>query len=306
MSNLYKKYLKSFDIIINSEKIDSNNSKTNLSLFVHKINANDFDYEIFENAMYDLLPEFALSSQTRENYASSPMRISREARQKFKDGLNTGELGEFVLDCFLKSHLEAKKVLSKLELKTSNKHYVHGSDGIHLKKIGENRYHLIFGESKTIISLKTAIREAIQSIYEFKNELNNKGEVKSGIRFEHGLISQNLDRENFEDEEYAILKSLTYPTEEEESMISGIDIDDAFSIFIGYEVEVSAAERNLSPDDFKSQLHSKIEEEVRSSFLTISQKIQEKSLNGHSFYIYILPFTNLESSRKSITNKLVS
>ena len=78
------------------------------------------------------------------------MHLSRKARKKFKEAVkNDEELGELLLFCFLEGHLDAPKILTKLELKASNQLYVNGSDRVHLKKLSDKKYQLIFGESKT-------------------------------------------------------------------------------------------------------------------------------------------------------------
>ncbi|MFG5502025.1 DUF1837 domain-containing protein, partial [Enterococcus faecalis] len=138
--------------------------------------------------------------------------LVREAREQFKEWKNnTGELGEFLLFCFLEGHLNAPKILSKLELKTSNKMYVNGSDGVHFLNMNDNRYQLIFGESKLEQNLTTVLKHAFNSIYDFINEVNKDGEKKSGINFERSLISSNLEKETFSEEEKVFLSQLIYP-----------------------------------------------------------------------------------------------
>src|SRR5699024_1508716 len=126
-----------------------NNNK--LVLFILKINADEFDYATLNENLLDPLIDFSLSIKIRDKYADKPEALAAKAREKFVDYIhNKGELGELLLYCFLESHLNAPKVLSKLELKTSTNHYVNGSDGVHFLKLSNGNYQLIFGESKTI------------------------------------------------------------------------------------------------------------------------------------------------------------
>ncbi len=291
----YNDFLESFTKVLDKEKIDTKNPKTELSLFVHNINANSFNYTLVKERLLEPLADFALSGKTREKLKDKPLTLSKKAREKFIQEMNTGELGELLLYCFLRAHLKAPKILSKLELKTSNKFYVNGSDGIHFLKLENGNYQIIFGESKTIISLSTAISEALKSIYEFKNEINSKGKIKSGITYEKTLISTHLENENFTKEEEKIIEDLIYPKES-----NNFNVDDAFGLFLGYEIQIEDEERKLPHDEFRIQVHEKIQNEVEKQFPNIVKKINEYALQGHSIYLYILPFTNLEQTREDI------
>lgn len=274
--------------------------KGKINLFILNSNANEFDYSNLINNLYDPAITYAISRKVYELYRDKPGRLTKLASEKYKEYFNnTGELGELLLYSFLESHLKAPKILSKLEIKTTNKQYVHGSDGVHLLKTDENTYKLIFGESKTIKELTTCITDAINSIYNFKNEVNEKGEKKSGINFEKSLLSTNLEKETFSSEEQELIKSIIYPSKDKH-----IEIDDAFAIFIGYEVQISEQEKRLPNKDFRKLVHKKVSDEVESKITHIKSKIDSCKLFGHNFYIYVVPFTNLEESRKKIIKEI--
>ena len=174
-------FLKSFEHI-KSENISNKNA---LDIFVLNSNANDFDYKLLERNLLDPIISYSLSRKVKEKYKNRAGTLADKAKEKFKNyNQNEGELGELMLYCFLENHLGAPKILSKLELKTSNKMYVNGSDGVHFLKLENGNYQLIFGESKMYQDLGTAIENALESIREFKEEVNKKGDEKSGITFE--------------------------------------------------------------------------------------------------------------------------
>ena len=152
--------------------------------------------------LLDPVIDYSISRQVKERYKNRPVTLSKKAREKFVEyARNNGELGELLLFCFLETHLGAPKILTKLELKTSTSHYVNGADGVHFLKLPDGNYQLIFGESKTYQDIDGAIRDAFKSIYNFKNGINDKGNQKSGIQYEKSLISDNLFKEAFSDEE---------------------------------------------------------------------------------------------------------
>lgn len=284
------------------KKIQENeiNNKNKLNIFMININANEFDYKLLEENLRDPIISYAISRKVKEKYKEQPGTLVHKAKEKFFDySQNDGELGELLLYCFLESHLNAAKILSKLELKTTNKKYVNGSDGVHYLKLNNGNYQLIFGESKMYKNLYDAIGDAFESIKEFKNEVNSKGKEKSGITFEKGLISDNLNKEfSSEDEEF--LMDIIYPKGKND-----FDVDDAFGIFIGYQIDITNVEKKLLPEDFRNLIKSKIINEIDNISQSIETRIKNKQLEGHSFYIYIVPFTEIENNRKKILGDIL-
>ena len=180
---------------ISKFSISKNQDDGTIDLFLLPVNARNFDYQCVIDNLLESVAEYSLSWKIREKYNNKAMTLSKIAREKFKEAKkNEGELGELLLFCFLEGYLEAPKILTKLSLKTSQNVNINGSDAVHLKKISDERYHLIFGESKTYSNLSRAFTDAFKSIREFKEEINLKGDKKSGITYEKGLISSNLER----------------------------------------------------------------------------------------------------------------
>lgn len=274
-----------------------------LDLFLLPINARNFDYNSVSDNLIESVADYALSWKIRDKYKDKAMTLSKKAREKFKEATkNDGELGELLLFCFLEGHLEAPKILTKLELKTSNQLYVNGSDGVHLKKIAEQKYQLIFGESKTYSDLSNAFEDAFKSIGEFINEINSKGNDKSGINFEKGLISSNIESEIFEEDDEEILNILLYPEEKNNYNLS---LDDAFSIFVGYEIDIKNEQKICSVDEFPIEIERKIINQIDNYKDNIYRLIQKYDLLGYTFYVFIMPFTNIDETRKKILKSVL-
>lgn len=283
--------------------ISNNQDDGFLDLFLLPINARNFDYNCVSDNLMESVADYSLSWKIRENYKDKAMMLSRKAREKFRDyEKNDGELGELLLFCFLEGHLEAPKILTKLELKTSNKLYVNGSDGVHLKKISDKKYHLIFGESKTYAELTRAFENAFKSIYEFVNEMNSKGDSKSGIEYERGLISSNMEQTIFDEDDEDILNLLLYP---ENKPSSDVRLDDAFSVFIGYEIDITKEQEGLSSDEFPDKIKEKIITQIENYKNKIYELIKEYQLIGYTFYIFVMPFTDIDKNRKKILKRVI-
>ncbi|MDL5600392.1 DUF1837 domain-containing protein [Bacillus subtilis] len=275
-------------------------SKNSIEIFSLKINANEFNYSTLQESLIDPLINYSLSRKVKAEYQGKPGALSRKARDKFVDYINNkGELGELILYCFLESHLKAPKILSKLELKTSTSHYVNGADGIHFVKLRDGNFQIIFGESKTEKELTTALSHAFKSIYEFKNEINSSGTKKSGLPYEKSLISDHLEKETFSAEEKDFIKSIIYPRRD-----NNFEVDDAFGIFIGYEISVNKEDKRLPNREFREKIQQQIINEVSHRLDHIERKINEHDLVGHDFYIYIVPFTDLIKTRSEIQKEI--
>ena len=294
-----KSFLDSFDELW-TKSIDDH-QKNSLSLFLIKLNANEMNYSALTENLLEPMVGYAISRYVKNKYQDRPMHLSKKVREKFINYMsNTGELGELFLYCFLEAHLEAPKILSKLELKTSTSKYVNGADGVHFLRLPNGNYQVIFGESKTICELTTALTKAFESIHEFKSEQNRNGAKKSGLSYERGLISDNLNRETFTNEDKAFIESLIYPKKENE-----FEVDDAFGIFIGYELKTDDLDKALPSDQFRESIRNKVSAEMEKRIEHIKNKISEYDLSGHNFYIYVVPFTELDKSRKTILEGLL-
>ena len=293
-------FLNSFDLLL--ETTIDKHKRDRLNLYALKINANEFNYSNLQEKLVDPMIDYAVSREVKKQYSNRPGALSRKAREKFKEySKNDGELGELLLFCFLETQLKAPKILSKLELKTSTKMYVNGADGVHFLKLKDGNYQLIFGESKMYKDIKTAFDKALKSLYEFKNEINEKGESKSGINYEKSLISDNLSKETFSEDEKNFLKALIYPCENQ-----NFYVDDAFGIFVGFEIKVSEDEKFMPNSKFRELIHKRIVKNVEGCIEDINSGIKSYGLQGHDFYVYVVPFTNIDGNRKKILKEVVS
>ena len=178
--------------------------------------------------------------------------------------------------------------------------YVHGSDGIHFLKLPDGDYQLIFGESKLYNDLTTGLRKAFESINDFLNEENQYGEDKSGITYEKSLISSSIFRETWTSEEEEFIEELIYPNAN-----ATHNVDDAFGIFIGFEIELNKDQILLSNKDFRAMIDDHIKRSVAGKIQNIEKYIEEYQLYGYNFYVYIMPFTNIDLSRTKILEGLV-
>ena len=280
------------------------NKKTKINTFILNINANEFDYNLLINNLVDPIIRYALSREVVKKYKEREGTLVRRAHQKFRNyNKNEGELGELMLYCFLETHLGAPKIFTKLELKTAKNHYVNGSDGVHFLKLENGNYQLIFGESKMYKDLNKAILEALNSIKEFKESENKNGETKSGMAYEKCLICDNLLKEadEYNNEDIEFLEKIIYPSSD-----SDFYVDDAFGIFIGYEIDIDQEMKMLDNLEFREKVKEMVKTEINKKIANIIEGIKKRNLLGHNFYIYIVPFTEIEETRKKILGEIIN
>ena len=268
---------------------------TKLNLHVLKIENNKFSYHELMNSLFDSIITYSLSRKEQEVYKNNPGLKYIKAVQKLRDyKSNDGELGEILLYCFLETHLNAPKIFTKLELKTSNNDYVKGSDGVHLLKIDDQNYQLVFGESKLDQKLSKSLYNAFKSINDFITRPNNN------INDEIGLLNSHLEKEAITNEYYNTLKKIIIPSASNEEIYK----DNAFGIFVGFNIEPDETLLKSTNYEFRQTIRKFIKSEVEEQIDYIKRKINEYKLFGYSFYIYAFPFIQLEEVRKRMIRNL--
>ena len=114
------------------------------------------------------------------------------------------------------------------------------------------------------------------------------------------MISSNVESGIFDETDEDILNVLLYP---EDKPNTNIALDDAFSIFVGYEIDISEEQKKYSNDEFPVKIEEKIVTQLEGYNSKIYQLIEKYKLLGHTFYIFIMPFTNIDENRKKILRK---
>jgi hypothetical protein len=315
-------------ISISSDTSDFINTFVELSHDYSLTLKNENKVEIFhvrksnKSFIYDKLKEFCIGnlcqyvfsrSVVDKNTTRSQIQVlTKKAIDKFRqikiaeskkeqDGKRNedlgqgGELGEILLYLFLENRLHAPKLLSKMEIKTTNNQYVYGADGVHLYQTksssGKPVYQFILGESKIKNDILDAVRKAFESINTTIDEID----------VEQGLISLEIFREVYDKEKAEAIKEFILP-KEDISETSAIH-ERAFGIFIGYSVEFDCKE--LNSEEWNKQVDAKIRKDIGRAISTIEHQITTYGFDGYSIYIYFLPFNKADDDRKKIMGDIL-
>ena len=121
--------------------------------------------------------------------------------------------------------------------------------------------------------------------------------TKSGII---GMIACALGYERDDKRIEALVNSteLYLDVKNSGSMLESATIN-SIDTLIDYQT-VMDKEKGMPTADFRKLVKSRVDDEVSKCLTSIQQKIVDNKLQGHNFYIYVLPFTDINSKRKKI------
>jgi hypothetical protein len=263
-------------------------AKVALHLHVLRIDGGELALSQMYSELANATLGYVLSRQNMTRLKSDLSRmveVVNTVQSKFRvpDSRN-GEGGELLLYALLEGHLGAPKVLSKMELKTAGNHYVYGADGVHLLEVAEDKFQLIFGESKMYgdrkdrarSSFKRAIQAAFKSIADLRDE---------EFDFDTWLVESELLKEAYDQDLFDRLVSVLLPTS------GGPTRATAFGVLLGYEVDVTEMPLiEMTEDQIESEIRRAAREHVDAEIATINQEIIDRGLAGFHFHIYAVPF----------------
>lgn len=293
-TNINSSFLDLFHHIIKDYELENSNK---LNVFTLKMQNNRFAYNDLVDLLGNNLYYFALSRTEIKKLIDNNQfnTLVSKTKNKFRNYTsNEGELGEVMLYCLLEAHLNAPKILTKLELKTANNDYVKGADGVHLLKLDEENYQLILGEAKLDAELKNGVYDAFSSISKLLKDGNKK------LDFEFDLVNSQLVKEVYNEQQYEKIKSILLPSAKAEATY----LDYSFGIFLGFEAKITDEEMNLSNSEFRTQIKGRIKQEVLDIVSSFNRQIKKEEFRGYQFYIYIIPFSDLADMRKEIIKDL--
>lgn len=266
--------------------------KTNLHLHILRVQNGDFDLPGLYRELRNNSVAYVLSRHNYQVALNDPgrmMEIAAKVQQQFRiPDEKSGEGGEVILYSLLEGHLGAPKILSKMELKTSNKHYVYGSDGVHLLQTGTSTYQLIFGESKMYGDAKkvgVSAKRGLQAAFDSIDKVH-----KDGFDFDTWLVQSELLKEDLDEASLHALAEILLPSGSGGN--DAITKHNAFGIFVGYEIDIT----DVSPEDLELE---EIEEELKNRAATaiaaqhdlIREQVTKRGLGGYPLHIYAIPFT---------------
>ena len=292
-------FAEGFDIFrkIHEEEFDTSN-KNFLKMYMLNTNNKLFSYQELYDHILDNITNYVFS----RSKISEAEKDNRKRKKIILEAINRlrpidseqdlgagGELGEILLYLFLEQDLHAPKLFSKVELKTNNKDYVKGSDGIHFRfrtnSSGHKILQLVIGEAKIQNSLRSAIDEAFSSINAYLTS-----NIQDIILLDSHLMDQLVDKD-----EAAELKTYLFGLSRKKREI-------VFGIFIGYTIEYTGANDNNDEYDVKV-IDENIKQVLKLKHHIINQ-INKHNISNYEFNFFFLPFHDAAKDRRAIMKAL--
>ncbi|MDE6667721.1 MAG: DUF1837 domain-containing protein [Clostridia bacterium] len=287
---------KVFYEIPHNVKLDLAN-ENQVKFFILNIQNNQYSYYELFKILKKNLGRYALSR--KEFRADLEMAISK-AISRFHEVKNAGtgaggELGELLLYLFLEVVLGAPKLLSKMELKGTPNQYNYNSDAVHYFQY-ETDYgkhnQVVLCESKLIGDCTLAISKAFDSL--------SSSLVKR--EYDFSLVATEIFKETMsETEAQEVINSIVPNTTED--IKNNVIKETAAGIFIGFDEKIEPTGDSLKT---RANTINNITLKIPKIVKKLDEKIEEKKLKGMSFYIYFLPFNDVDKDREKIMEQLLT
>lgn len=205
--------------------------------------------------------------------------------QKDKDPEQFGNmLGDILLYAFFEEKLEAPKLFSKIELSSMVPESSY--DGIHLLKIDDDSFQMVFGTSYLEDQIDDAVGNAFDKIRD------SLSQHRKGITLVNDLIfSQNADDALVESLAKVITPSPSAP-----------DVDTAYGIFLCYSIGLDKSKYSVV--EYKKILEKKMVSDIQYCLPSIKQHINDLGLGSRSFYVFIVPLDNATEDKTTIMKKV--
>ncbi len=291
-----KDFDRTFEEVSSSELPLKNNYQ--LKTFILDIGNNEFDYDHIEKFIQQNIGRYVFSRAIRNQYVieDNAENIGIDAIKAFNKRLDsnkeTNHFNEIMLYLFLECILKAPKIFSKMELQTTKPNeYTSSSAGVHLLLLKNgataiNQY--VLGATDSLGNLKDAIDSSFIQIEALKNNRSN----------EYNLIESTVLNHSFDAKTSKELEDIILP---HKSSISRKP-QQAFGIFLGYTIDIVDKD-DLTPDEFTNTVKEKMKQDIGDLTPYIINKIKDLNLSGNSFYIYVVPFNNVEIDKDEIMKK---
>lgn len=280
-----------FKEVMHSESLGLRNT-AQLRLFHLKLDGDTFTNDglykcLRRNIGYYVYSRSRIAKFKKEDDEAS---INLEAMQLVKEQCQKAPkhfgnmLGEILLYAFFEEKLEAPKIFSKIELDTLTTDTIY--DGVHLLKIDDESFQMVFGTSNVENQIDAAIDNAFSKIQSGLNQ------PKKGIPLVSELIfAQNADSVLADKLEKIITPSPDAP-----------DVDSAYGIFLCYSLGLSKENRTVQ--EYKNLVEKKMVSDIKYSLPKIKKYITDCGLSSRSFYIYVVPLDDATEDKTTIMKKV--
>lgn len=251
----------------------------NIHAYLLNTNIYNFDYSDLTDFVMENMCNYVYSRQELRSSSQNNTAIRKSvlrASQKLRDQANEDQLGQILIYVFLEKVLGAPKLMTKIEMGGKS---ING-DGLFLNSLGPGKYQIVIGSSRLFDDAVEAIDEIIEQI--------DRMDQNGGFNVNNLILDINF-QSYFSTNELQNLRSILIPKK-------GYHLrTNAFGLFIGYTLHADSTLLNmLNEDDAENRIKASIQNDLEMVIKRLNTKISEANLQHYSFYVYMMPFTNVK------------
>ncbi|MGV0383116.1 HamA C-terminal domain-containing protein [Corynebacterium segmentosum] len=268
------------------------NQRSNIKLSILQIQDGEFVLDQFYDLLVNSSLAYVLSRVDLEKTKNLPVQqlgsVFEDIKSRFQKVNDTNaEGGEILLYALLEAVLRAPKLLSKMELKTSNQMPIYGADGVHLLKVEEDQYQLIFGESKLYGSLRRGLDSAFTSMDAISNR---------AFREDLSLVSTQMMKEAVTETQLDLLESILLP---HQNCNNPIKLTKTFGVLVGFDLDVSDVDiSSLEDDEIEIEYKRLATNAVEAQIDFINKKIDYYRFGAKPIHLFAVPFLKYKKAGK--------
>lgn len=267
-------------------------NNNHLKFYCLNVSSSKIDYSKLKKFIEKNIGKYIFSRAYRNNYklrsdlGDITIAAFKAYKKRVKDEPTTSHFNEIMLYSFLECVLGAPKIFSKMELQDKSGTYESKTSGIHILTMKKNNYpfnQLVLGATDTINTLTDVVDKAFEQVNHINESIND----------ELNFIDDTILNEEFDQETNKSLEEIILPSKNSDLSKP----ENAYGIFLGYTPEVDS---NVINEEFKTNLLTKLQEDIVDIEPYITSKIKSLGLQNYSFYIYVLPFNDALIDSKEI------
>ena len=282
---------------ISNGRIHNASERQDLQIYCLKFEDKDFDYNglwryLRNNIGYYVFSRAQIQQYTEnDELASVSYDAVDQLRQLSSGSVSADELGEILHYVFMEQVLNAPKFMSHVELSGFGGFNISKSTGIHIltAKSPIPYSQIVFGTSRIEGDLKLALDDAFQKAAQLKNRKKE----------ERRFVETKIFAETFTKDVAETLESIILPVEGAVKKP-----DTAFGMFVGYSID-SVGDAGISPEEYQLKAVDQVKQDILGAIPYIEAEITKYHLEGYSVYIYILPFTDADTDKKNLMDRLL-
>ncbi len=274
---------------IKTENIEQGKSaRGDVRMYILNYRNSRLDLEGLSRFLEDNIEHYVMSSLEEKGYFDSGRvkHLTHNAIKRFADK-TVGEnfvdtYSKLMLYVFMECGLGAPKLFNAIEVKDQNIR----SDGVYYLKKGviSDKPMLVLGTSHTFPSLSEAIEN---SLVQAEAISKRQGQILNLVN--PAFLSRLFDK----DDMAFIVNRLLNPEN------SALESDVAFGVFASYSID-EKNDGSLTQQEFVEKISKRLENDISFCIPGIRERIRFHGLQNYSFFIFVLPLTNVQDETRNI------